>query len=954
MKRYKRHKVKAEMPETSSSRTREQEDHDLAYYIHDRVELMHQVFSVLKYKELNAMAPSCVRNISVDDLQELCTEELLGISSKRLCSILDGAEPPSDTESSSQSATEQLETISLDSISSDEELLSQEKCKKKKHKHRDRNSKSKSKRKSSDVDNDEDAEKSKASRAGLTVLELLELQARARAIRAQLQQEQSKPVPESVAAQSTQSTKSQSSEDEVEIKEEPAEIVEISSDEEKPKIEELEKSNPHLKSPEMQSKTVTKRVNDLVITVPQQKTQKIKLNRNKTIPQETNTKNSTQDKGNAEKSKEIVNKGISKNTTNIDKPKDASKGKDISKTDKNKEKFKKSKKKRLSNVSDNDEITLQLSDTEKMDLLEDLDRKNYDNVSSDTSSGSESDKDVVKKSVRKHTDIQNGNTSKGSKDEIQNRERKISSDGRKSEDDTKETVDLKEDISVESENAEDDKSQDVETDSVETKETEAKENENSNSIIEDGNSQSTSHTDVEIVGEIKPDVAGNGTETIHDDDSTIQNDDSSLAAPTESSEIRSKSPSKVDEPASSQENIHQEELEKKENENDLSEGEISDRESSEVEAFDLKPEVVCISDEEEGKHKKKRKKKEKKSKKDKKNKKKDFRESSDQNFHEIVDCAKNPRITILVPFDLEREVVIHKKMTQDSTPCLLSKGLQKSTEPTKLSTVEIDLTTSEKSQDCSSGSKDIEIISASSDPAETPSDIDNQNIEDDSPNEVVEISDEVYELSDDSSNDDETETQNVLSKEPTAAEIEALSAKIDEIDRIDVITEEEIKEYEAKHEEDKAKTMSWKDRYLDSNKVKRVLNTSNILNALRKKNRQLKKRLEESKAETQGTDDLVPTAQDVQEETKEPEIAEGSIEHYNTLEGSTKFVDPVKEPPITDTLKKDAKQLLKMYKKLLKYNDMSRKKDPTKKKKKKKKEKKDKECEGGVKDKESQ
>lgn len=76
MKRYKHHKVKAEMPETSSSHTREQKEHDLAYYIHDRVELMHQVFSVLKYKELKAMAPACVRNISVDDLQELCTEEV--------------------------------------------------------------------------------------------------------------------------------------------------------------------------------------------------------------------------------------------------------------------------------------------------------------------------------------------------------------------------------------------------------------------------------------------------------------------------------------------------------------------------------------------------------------------------------------------------------------------------------------------------------------------------------------------------------------------------------------------------------------------------------------------------------------------------------------------------------------------------------------------------------------
>ncbi|XP_061727663.1 uncharacterized protein LOC133532828 [Cydia pomonella] len=130
MNRMKKHRIKEEKATTSSS-SRRQEEHDLAYFIHDRVELMHQVFSVLKSKELKSLAPECVRRLSIDDLQELCLEELLGISSKRLCAILDGAEPPSDTDSSSQSA-EQLETISLDSISSDDEILSQASGKKKK------------------------------------------------------------------------------------------------------------------------------------------------------------------------------------------------------------------------------------------------------------------------------------------------------------------------------------------------------------------------------------------------------------------------------------------------------------------------------------------------------------------------------------------------------------------------------------------------------------------------------------------------------------------------------------------------------------------------------------------------------------------------------------------------------------------------------------------------------
>lgn len=74
MKRIKRHNVKTEQPETSSYSRHE--DHDLAYYIHDRVELMHQVFSILKYKDLKAMSPGCVRNLPVGDLQELCTEEV--------------------------------------------------------------------------------------------------------------------------------------------------------------------------------------------------------------------------------------------------------------------------------------------------------------------------------------------------------------------------------------------------------------------------------------------------------------------------------------------------------------------------------------------------------------------------------------------------------------------------------------------------------------------------------------------------------------------------------------------------------------------------------------------------------------------------------------------------------------------------------------------------------------
>lgn len=76
MERLKRHKVKREKLEASTSFNKKQEEHDLTYYIHDRVGLMHQVFSVLKSKEIKMLAPECVRHIALDNLQELCTEEV--------------------------------------------------------------------------------------------------------------------------------------------------------------------------------------------------------------------------------------------------------------------------------------------------------------------------------------------------------------------------------------------------------------------------------------------------------------------------------------------------------------------------------------------------------------------------------------------------------------------------------------------------------------------------------------------------------------------------------------------------------------------------------------------------------------------------------------------------------------------------------------------------------------
>ncbi|CAK1592698.1 unnamed protein product [Parnassius mnemosyne] len=938
MKRIKRHKVKEEQPETSTS-IRDKEEFDLTYYIHDRVELMHQVFSVLKAKELKAMAPRCVQYISINDLQELCMEELLGISSKRLCAILDGAEPPSDTESSSRSPSpEKLETISLDSISSDEEILSESSSKKKKHKHRHRRSKSKSKhrRKSSSDASENNADRSKASRSGLTVLELLELQARARAIRAQLQQEQAADVTESASASAAHHT----SDDEVEIKEEPPEVVEISSEDEKPNIEALQKEmlQNSVEASTRETQTVTKRINDLIITVPQTKpTRKIKLNRNKPSASVLNASGviSAVDKTNATQltnkiDEKVNNKNgdISKSTnktdkveseTVIDKSQSSEKISAIKEKTKKKQKKKEKGKGKNKEGSDHDEITLELSDSEKMDLLEDLDRKNYDNVSSSSTEDSESssdssedDVDSVKCAFKdKNVEVlktmpKEDATNSKSVENVKNYE-KYEKTTPPSHESTQNKLGEISEICETNEHQESKLDSSVET-LRETQTTNAQQVNKLDSHILSLPMTETTDAQVNKLDskvETSPESQTNNMmiEVNTLEDIPLRNDDESLQGVTqENSSITERSEKQNDCINVSESGVDgvnpkitevdanskvstkkvkdciEEKVDSnlKESTKQLSEGEISDHESSEVEASDLKPEIVCISDEETDSkrgHKKKKNKKEKKTKKEKKSKKsQDFRNGEDENFYKES--------------------------------------------KTKVATSDVPSNT-----------------------AHTSVEIDAESYIDDDVYEVLELSDES------SCNDVEG---TVLSKEPTAEEIEALSAKIDEIERVEVVTEEEIREHERfqaeKEAESEAENISWKDRYLVSKKVRKVLSTSNILNAMRKKNKELKRKLEESKNEK------VTTAPEIVEKNIEVNLEEGSIEHYNTLEGSTKYVDPVGEEKeiqdetkevtegkITKEMKKDAKQLLKMYKKLLKYNDMNKQTNPLKKKKKKQK-----------------
>ncbi|KOB74327.1 Uncharacterized protein OBRU01_05743, partial [Operophtera brumata] len=818
-------------PETSASYSRDREEHDLAYFIHDRVELMHQVFSILKYKELKAMAPDCVRDLAVGDLQELCTEELLGISSKRLLATLDGAEPPSDTESSSASPTpDQMETISLDSISSDEEILSQGK-------------------------------QSEAATAGVEA--------------------------------------SAASEDEVEIKEEAPDVVEISSGDEKPDLgalqhaddvsaaeqseaatagaaasaaskDELEISSgdekPDLgalqhaeppkpkepskpkepakpKEPETTSKekkssetTVTRRISDLIITVPQAKAnRKIRLNRNKvivTVPNATGTSNTV-----------VESRIVSRGQQSTD---------ETPKTTADKSKKKKKNKKKKSQEKDgidHDEITLQLSDSEKMDLLEDLNEKNYERLSSNSSDSESSSSDS-----EAETSTENVQSSQTDMTESLNNE--TEKDSNKAD---MNTGDNKVERSVEENNApanessvslelassktqEDPNSKENVTNEEETKDVPA------STVIPEEESQPE---ELETKTEVETD---NVIELTRTDDTPVTSGD------TQSKEHETNVDKGKEKP----------DLDKgKAVERDISEGELSDRGSSEVEAFDIQPEVVCISDDEKLKSNKKKKKKDKKAKKEKKNKKseQDFREGADQNFYK--DADKLPT----APHDDTTKVSIDIKEV-----------------PTDISEVPI-------------------------------------NITDDDDNVY-----EILELSDDSSCYEVEGT--VLSKEPTADEIQALSARIDEIKREDVIKDvsyqtnetaaENCNSIPKSDESEQELHMCWKDRYLDSTKVKKVLTTANILNAIRKKNKELKRKIEESKKRE---------SEAIEEQVKDTVLEEGSIEHYQTLQGSSTYVNAVledkdvptanregktdEEEVVTKEMKKDAKQLLKMYRKLL-------------------------------------
>lgn len=713
-------------------------------------------------------------------------------------------------------------------------------------------------------------------------------------------------------------------------------------------------------------RTIIKK-DDLIIIVPQTKSKRIKLNRNNVTLSVSN--------------QNVIPTKIAESTSNVTKnvnpevPKDLNaqtvveivperkrKTEVMKETDKPKKRSKEKKKKlkkKDGECSDHDEIMLQLSDSEKMDLLEDFDRKNYDMVSSSETSDSDSSSDdhAEKSPVKQESNIKS-NEDDSQTTEMQNKPETAKTisdevhvnDSNNSKDNTdviekvkitestsncpivametvaNEVVALSENVDKDVEDTNADKLIEIcniedipiiendregkETDVVKITEEVNKTDESMIKNIVIGSSTQDTDTDkrkVDIEYEVTADkiIADSVTlskqvaeeSIILDVDNTAINKrdlDEEAEVTTDKSKLVTDEVTEDSKDKDNEITVHANE--------DKSEGELTDKSSSDVEAFDIRTEVVCISDEDnEGSHKKKKKKgkKSKKEKKSKKQKKSDFREASDQNFY------KDDKL--------------------ENTNAINSVDNNLADNKSKINSMAF-----------------LDVDSSESSPIYY---IDSDNVY------------EVLEISDDSSCY-EVEGISVLSKEPTSEEIEALSEKIrHEIEREEVITEEEIRAHERMEKEreiaansEELENISWKDRYLGSKKVKKVLTTSNILNALRKKNKELKRKLDENKKKNVNIEEKVND----ELETKQNEVVEdGTIDQYNNLEGSTKYVDPViekalemervnEEKDLNTEMTKDAKQLLKMYKRLLKYNSIKKPRDPNKpKKNKKQKRKKD-------------
>ena len=92
----------------------------ISHYIEDRLELTKQLFSCLKTKQIKARLPPNLKNKSIERIQQICLDEILGISTKRLLAIINQTTCPDNTDSEGESGRVD-EHISLEEISSDSE-----------------------------------------------------------------------------------------------------------------------------------------------------------------------------------------------------------------------------------------------------------------------------------------------------------------------------------------------------------------------------------------------------------------------------------------------------------------------------------------------------------------------------------------------------------------------------------------------------------------------------------------------------------------------------------------------------------------------------------------------------------------------------------------------------------------------------------------------------------------
>lgn len=180
----------------------DESEHELSYYVNDRIKLMKEVLKIVKPKKIKLMAPSCLRNVDSEEINSMLLEELLGISNKRLKYIFNGQSLDEDSSTTSED-NHPIDVISLDDISDDELVINVDddedtgqKKDRKDSKHRKcKRSRTKNSVKLEIEKNEKlpEGENEIGSNKNLmSVLELLELQARARAIKSQLLLENAK------------------------------------------------------------------------------------------------------------------------------------------------------------------------------------------------------------------------------------------------------------------------------------------------------------------------------------------------------------------------------------------------------------------------------------------------------------------------------------------------------------------------------------------------------------------------------------------------------------------------------------------------------------------------------------------------------------------------------------------------------------------------------------------